>query len=234
MFLITIRRIIILFLILVISAFVLSCKSEKIKENSEEIHSQSEIVIVPNKLEISLQNITSMKGIKLASSPENVTAFPFVYVKKSKEDTRIIKIKEDSSTIDTIIERASSPLYQNAYIVEKGGDLNKTIARYVLDTGKLSIEPKNPFESFAIVSFTLKSISKKPLLLKDIELSIEVGNKEKRVLDLIISDVILNSSFPDVLEKGKSYFMRVIGLVPSKEKNLVFSCEGKKFKWEIK
>jgi len=225
-------------LIVLIFSFVLSCKNNQVNkennENPEEIYSAGEIVVIPNKLEISLQSIDIMKGIKLASSLDNAKDFPFVYVKKNKEDTRIIKIKEDGNTVDTIVERADSNIYQNAYIVENGGDTSKTIAQYVLYTDESNIKPKNPNESFAVVSLTLKNISKKPINLKDIKMTIKGDDKEEKDLDLILSDVILSSSLPEVLDNGKSYSLRLIGLVPSSEKSLILDCSGKKFRWDIK
>lgn len=236
LFLEKIKQVAIVFLILFISFSTLSCKNKQADkdENPEEIHSAGEIVVIPNKLEISLQSIAIMKGIKLASSIDNAREFPFVYIKKSKDDTRIIKIREDGNTVDTIVERADSDLYQNAYIVENGGDTGKTIARYVLYTDESTIKPKNPDESFAVVSLTLKNISKKPINLKDIKMTIKGDDNQEKDLDLIVSDVILSSSLPEVLDKGKSYSLRLIGLVPSSEKSLILDCSGKKFKWDIK
>lgn len=233
-FLETFKKVIILFLVFVICAFSISCESKRDIEKPEKFYSQGEIAIVPNKLEVSLQNIALMHGIKLASSLENVTTFPSVYVKRGKDDTRIIKIKEDGNTVDTIVERSNSPLYQNAFIVESGGDLSKTIAQYVLYADESTVRPRNQDESFAVVNITLKNVSRKPIYPNDLKLTIKAGDKEERDLDLIISDVILNTSPPDVLEPGKAYSIRLIGLVPSSEKNFIFSCLDKRFKWEVK
>ncbi len=210
------------------------CRDKQPAEKVEELHSPGEIVIVPNKFTVSLQNIEIIREIKLANSLENVFDFPFIYVKKGKDDTRIIKIKGDGNTVDTIVERPGSSLYQNAYIVEKGGDLSKTNASYVLDPDRPLIKPRNPKEVFAVVSFTIKNISRKSIALKDVKLSIIADEKEEKNLDLIISDIILNADFPVELEKGKSYSLRLISLVPLDSKSFIFNCEGKKFKWEVK
>lgn len=212
----------------------IGCQTNKPVENVEELHTAQEIVIVPKKVEISLQNIAVIREIKLPNSLENVVDFPFVYIKKGKDDIRIIKIKEDGSTVDTIVESPDSSLYQNAYIVEKSGDLSKTNAQYLLDSDKSIIKPVDSNEAFVVVSFTLKNISKKPLVLKDINLSIIPESENEKSLDLIISDIILKDNLPTELEKGKSYSLRLIGLAPSNTKTFIFNCEGKKFKWEVK
>ena len=191
------------------------------------------MVTIKNKLEVRLDNVSIIRAIKINNGLDNASyQDSYIYLSKSKTDTRIVKIKKDGTTLDTIIEGKDSLIYPNAYIVEKGGDLAKTNAKYLLDAEKFVIVPKSTDKVFAAVNFTIKNISRKKILLKDLKLSLITNNKIETDLDLIFTDIVLDESFMPDLEPNNTYNVRLLTLIPVDSEQIIFRCESEQIKWE--
>jgi len=200
---------------------------------SDKLNLPRVMVTIKNKLEVRLDNVSIIRAIKINNGLENASyQDSYIYLSKTKTDTRIVKIKKDGTTIDTIIEGKDSLIYQNAYIVEKGGDLSKTNAKYLLDPEKFIITPKSTDKVFAAVNFTIKNISRKKILLKDLKLSLITNNEIETDLDLIFTDIVLDESFMPDLEPNNTYNIRLLTLIPVNSEQIIFRCESVQIKWE--
>lgn len=119
-------------------------------------------------------------------------------------------------------------------MVEIGGDLTKTIARYVLDTKKDVVKPKSPKDQFMFVTILYKNLSRKPVFSKDFNLFFEVQDKNQIQFDTILAETILSSTLPKEIKSGESVSLRYVGVLPGGSKEVMINFEGKKFKWENK
>jgi hypothetical protein len=224
-----------LFLLVFLLFPVTSCKKKEIKPVIDTtIYEIGKSVAVTNKSEITVQDILPSVEFKLQATTDGIQSFPFVYLKKDKSGPRIIRIEKDGTTVDTLIDTVSSKTYSSAYIVEAGGDLNKTIARYVLDTKKNIIKPKSATDQFIFISILYKNNTKKPVLTKDFTVFLELPNKTQIQVDTILAETILSSSIPKEIKPGEMVSLRYVGVISKESKDILVSFEGKYFKWENK
>jgi len=229
------KKVILLFLLVFLVVPFMSCKKTENKVFVDTtVYEIGKKVSLSSKTAIVFQDVQFSKDFKLQTTTEGVQNFPFVYLKKDKTGPRIIRIEKDGSTIDTIIDTVTSKSYSSAYIVEIGGDLKKTIARYVLDTEKNVIKPKLPSDQFIFISLLYANDTRKPILTKDLSLFIELTNQSKIQFDTILAETILSNSIPKEIKPSESSSLRYIGVVPLDVKEIYINFEGKKFKWEIK
>jgi hypothetical protein len=226
---------ILLFLLVFLSFSALSCKKvEKKPIVDTVIHEIGKSITLENHSEVTLQDVQAISEFKLQTTTDGVQSFPYVYLKKEKSGPRIIRIEKDGSTIDTLIDTVNSKSYASAYMVEAGGDLTKTIARYVLDTKKDVVKPKSPKDKLIFVSIMYKNVSRKTILSKDFVLYFEAPEKNQIQFDTILAETILSSSLPKEIKSGETVSLRYVGVLPDGSKEVMISFEGKKFKWENK
>lgn len=211
------------------------CKKTATKPVIDEtIYEFGKKVVLDSKSTVTVQDIILVPEYKLQTTLENVQKFPYVYLKKDKSGPRIIRIERDGNTIDTLVDTVSSKSYGSAYIVEAGGDLNKTIARYVLDTKKDIIKPRDNKKQFAFLTILYKNETRKTILSKDLKITLVLADKSTIEVDPLLAETILSSSLPTEIKPTEIQTLRYIGVVPIDCKEIIINWEGKNIKWENK
>jgi len=230
-----IKKCLLLFFIFILSASAFfGCKKiQKPIKSDTTLYEIGKTVILPNKSEITVQDVLYAPEYKFQTTTENVQNFPYVYLKKEKSGPRIIKIQKDGTTIDTLIDSIQSNTYSSAYIVEAGGDLTKTIASYVLDSKKDIIKPKKETDQFVFITVLVNNRSRKTITTKELKTFIELSDKSIVSFDSILADTILSNAFPSEIKTNEIASLRYVGLIPKNSKEIIINIEGKKFKWEV-
>lgn len=227
------RRDVILFLLvfLFLVPWLANCK--KTTEVTMKDYNMGESVSLPNKTEIVVQNMIAFPLYQIPVSVESVQEFPFVYYQKGEKNYRIIKVKEDGSTVDTIIDGVDSPTYQNGYIVEKSSKTVATNSRYLLDVQTGQLFPKETGKIFVMVNFSYKSASLQQNSFDPSLFWLEDEDKNKIELDPILSDTILPTAYPSKMERNQFSSIRLIGLIPSDAKIIYFVTGNARIKWDV-
>jgi len=230
------KRTIVLFVFLFIFTASVGCKKAvKVDPKIDtKVHEIGKTVTLGNRVDVTVTEISLTPSFKLLTSTDGIQQFPFVYLKKGKNDTRIIKIKKDGSTIDTLIDSINSKSYQSAYIVEAGGDKNKTNAKYELDLKNNLVKPLHSEYRFIFVTLVLKNNSRKTISYKDLNIFIELPDKQQIKFDPILGDTILANPNEATIQPGKIINERNVGLIKADLPYFILSIEGKRFKWENK
>ncbi|MCE5223731.1 hypothetical protein LLG10_06005 [bacterium] len=227
------RNDVLLFLLIFLLFVPLLSGCKKTSEDVMKEYNMGEAVTLPNKTEIVIQNMIAFPFYQIPLSVESVREFPFVYYQKADKNYRIIKVKDDGSTVDTIIDGVDSPTYQNGYIVEKSNKTMATNSRYLLDiqTGKLY--PKDTGKLFVMVNFSYKPINSKQLTFDPSLYWLEDENKVKFEFDPILSDTILPIAYPAKMERNQYTTIRLIGVIPSEATTLYFVTGNARIKWDV-
>lgn len=230
------KNVIVLFVFLFLVLNFVGCKKsiKSIPQVDTKLYEIGKTVNIANRMDITVTEFALTPVFKLQTSTDGIQQFPYVYLKKGKNDSRIIKIHKDGTTIDTLIDSITSKTYQSAYIVEVGGDLTKTNAKYVLDVKNNLLKPKNKDEQFVFVSINIKNISRKNISYKDLSIFIEQPDKQQIKFDPILADTILSNTNESIIQSSKILTIRNIGLLKGTLPYFILSIEGKRFKWENK
>lgn len=224
-----------LVLLVLFSFSCISCKKvNKVPVADNTTYEIGKKVTLPSSSDIVIQDVLFANEFKLQTTLEGVQDFPYIYLKKDKAGPRIIRIDKEGGTIDTLVDTVSSKSYSSAYIVESGGDLAKTIARYVLDTKKDSLLPKNSTDQFVFISILFSNKTKKPVLTKDFTIFIELKDKSQVQFDSILAETILSNTIPKEIKQSETVSLRYVAVLDKNIKEILVSFEGKKFKWENK
>jgi|ADurb_H2B_03_Slu_FD_contig_31_1788945_length_1529_multi_3_in_0_out_0_2 hypothetical protein len=226
------KRRVLVFLLLALSVYSLyGCKKTSVTPLKD--YNMGEIVQLPNRSEIVVQSMLAIPYYQIPVSVESVQEFPFVYYQKGEKNYRIIKVKNDGSTVDTIIDGVDSPTYQNGYIVEKSNQKTATNSRYLLDVQTGRLYPKSSDQLFVIINFSYKPTVQKQLTFNPDLFWLEDENKNKISFDPLLSDTILPSAYPEKLEKNQFTVIKLIALIPSSEKTLFFISGNARIKWDV-
>lgn len=196
-------------------------------------YQMAETIQLPAKTEMIVQNIQTFSSYKIPVSVESVQSFPFVYYQKQEKNYRIIKVNDDGTTLDTIIDGIDSPTYENGYIVEKSQDKKATNSRYLLDINTGELFPKDESKTFIMVHFSYKSNAIGSKEFQPDLFWLEDENKNKIELDPILSETILSFAYPEKMERNQYYSIALVGLIPSKLETIYFVSGNAKIKWDV-
>ena len=223
--------ILVLLVCLLLMPVLSSCK--KTNEVVMKEYNMGEAVTLPNKTEIVIQSMIAFTFYQIPLSVESVREFPFVYYQKADKNYRIIKVKDDGSTVDTIIDGVDSPTYQNGYIVEKSSEKIATNSRYLLDIQTGKIFPKDTGKLFVMANFSYKPNNSKQLTFDPSLYWLEDENKTRFEFDPILSDTILPTAYPAKMERNQYAAIRLIGVIPSDATTLYFVTGNARIKWDV-
>ncbi|MDD4663061.1 MAG: hypothetical protein PHD83_00150 [Caldisericia bacterium] len=227
------RNDVVLFLLVFLLLMPLLSGCKKTSEVVVKEYNMGESVTLPNKTEIVVQSMIALPFYQIPVSVESVQEFPFVYYQKGEKNYRIIKVKEDGSTVDTIIDGVDSPTYQNGYIVEKSSEKIATNSRYLIDVQNGKVFPKDTEKIFVIVNFSYKPVTTKQLIFDPLLYWLEDENKTKLEFDPILSDTILPIAYSSKMNRNQYSTIRLIGLIPSDAKTLYFVTGNARIKWDV-
>jgi len=192
-----------------------------------------ETIPLPAKSEMIVQDIQTFASYKIPVSVESVQSFPFVYYQKEEKNYRIIKVNDDGTTLDTIIDGVDSPTYENGYIVEKSQSKKATNSRYLLDINTGELFPKEETKTFVLVHFSYKSKAMGKKQFKPELFWLEDEKQNKIELDPILAETILSFAYPKELVQNQYYSIGLVGLIPKELKTIYFVSGNAKIKWDV-